>query len=167
MVHNSIVRAAVVVALGAVLDAVVSPTLTLGSISPKFTIIAIVFAASGLRDLQAVLLGFFGGILIDALGVGLFGVGALGGLVAGTLAARAGGVRRKGPERLLLAQVVAVSVAAYALIRLIAVNLAGLEGPALGGFLVSGLIPDALLNAVLAYLLGRWLLKILRAKDNR
>lgn len=167
MVQNSIVRAAIVVALAAVLDAVLSPYLTIGWISPKFTILAVVLAASGLRDLQAVLLGFFGGILLDALGGGLFGVGALGGLVAGTLALRAGGLRRKDTERVVICQAVAISVAAYDLIQLSAINLAGLEGPALGIYLLAGVIPDTLLNAVLAYLLCRWLLRAIRVKEVR
>ena len=76
----SVVRASIIVAAAALLEAVLGPYLTLGYISPKFALIAIVFAVSPLRDLQAVLLGFFGGILLDALGSGLFGVGALAGL---------------------------------------------------------------------------------------
>lgn len=167
MAQNSIVRAAVVVALAAVFDAVLSPYLTLGWISPKLTILAVVMAASGLRDLQAILLGFFGGILIDALGGGLFGVGALGGLVAGTLAIRAGGPRRKDSERLVLSQVVAVSVVVYDLIELTAINLAGLEGPSVAAYLLLGAVPDALLNAMLAYFVGWWLLKLIRVKEGR
>jgi len=167
LVQNSIVRAAVVVALAAVLDAVLSPYLALGWISPKFTILAVVLTASGLGNLQAVLLGFFGGILIDALGFGIFGVGALGGLVAGTLAIRAGGLRRKDTERMVLTQVCAVSIAVYDLIRLAAEHLAGLEDPGIASYLVAGVIPDAFLNAVLAYLVGRWLLKVVRTKEDR
>src|ERR671916_504122 len=125
---------------------------------------SIVCAVAPLRDLQAVLLGFFGGILFDALGGGLFGVGALSGLLAGILSARAGTVRPKGAERLLLAQVVAISVAVYDLTSLIALNLAGLDGPAFGDYVVTGLIADALLNALLAYLIAGWLLKIGRDK---
>lgn len=155
------------VALAAVLDAVLSPYLTFGWISPKFTIIAVVLAASGLRDLQAVLLGFFGGILLDALGGGLFGVGALGGLIAGTLALRAGGLRRKDTERIIIAQTVAIAVAVYDLIQLAAINLAGLDGPALGIYLVAGVIPDTVLNAVLAYLICGWLLRAIRVKEGR
>lgn len=155
------------VALAAVLDAVLSPYLSIGWISPKFTIVAVVLAASGLRDLQAVLLGFFGGILIDALGGGLFGVGAFGGLVAGTLAVRAGGLRRKDTERLVMAQAVAISVAVYDLIQLAAINLAGLQGPGLGIYLVAGVVPDTLLNAVLAYLICGWMLRVIRVKEGR
>lgn len=167
MAQNSILRAAVVVALASVLDAVLAPYMSVLWISPKFTLIAIVFMGSALRDLQAVLLGFFGGILVDALGGGLFGVGALGGVLSGILSVRAGGIRRKGTERMVLAQIVAVSVVAYDLIRLAAVNLAGLEGPAALAYLLIGVVPDAIFNAVLAYLLGKWLMKIARIKEGR
>ena len=160
MEQTSIVRAALLVALAALLDAVLGPYLTFGWVSPKLTLLGIVFAVAPLRDLQAVLLGFFGGILLDALSGGLFGVGTLSGLLAGILSARAGTVRPKGAERLLLAQVVAVSVAAYDLTYLVAINFAGLESPPLGDYAVVGLTPDVLLNAFLAYLIGGWLFKL-------
>ncbi len=57
MAETSVLRAAVVVAAAAVLEAVVGPFLAFGWISPKFVVIAVVFAVSGLRELQAVLLG--------------------------------------------------------------------------------------------------------------
>ena len=164
MEQASVVRAAVVVALAALLEAVIGPYLTFDFFSPKLTLIAVVFAASQLRDLQAVLLGFFGGILLDALGSDLFGVGALGGLLAGTLAARAGAVRRKGTERLVLAQAVGLVVAAYDVMGLTARSLAGLGVPALGEYAVGGVLPDAVLNALLAYLVGGWLLKTVSTK---
>ncbi len=164
MEHASVVRAALVVAVAALLDAVLVPYLTFGWISPKLTLVAIVFAVAPLRDLQAVLLGFFGGILLDALGGGIFGAGALGGLVAGTLSMRLGSVRRKGTERFLLAQVVGLAVVAYDLIHYAAVNLAGLAGPPFGEYLVAGVLPDALLNALLAFAVGALLLKITRAR---
>ncbi|MDP8947759.1 MAG: rod shape-determining protein MreD [Actinomycetota bacterium] len=164
MEQTSIVRAALLVAPAALLDAVLGPYLTFGWVSPKLTLLGIVFAVAPLRDLQAVLLGFFGGILLDALSGGLFGVGTLSGLLAGILSARAGTVRPKGAERLLLAQVVAVSVAAYDLTYLVAINFAGLESPPLGDYAVVGLTPDVLLNAFLAYLMGGWLLKLGRDK---
>ena len=160
MEQSSVVRAALFVALAALLDVVLGPYLIFGWISPKLTLLGVVFAVAPLRDLQAVLLGFFGGILFDALSGGLFGVGALSGLLAGILSARAGAVRPKGAERLLLAQVVAVSVAAYDLTYLTALNLAGLEGPTFGEYAVAGLLPDVLLNALLAYFVGGWWLKI-------
>jgi len=162
----SVVRAAIIVALAALLDAVVGPYLTLGFFSPKLALIAVVFAASPLRDLQAVLLGFFGGILLDALGSDLFGVGALGGLLAATLSARASAVRRKGTERVLLAQVVGIAVAGYDFLGFTARWLAGLGDPALGEYAVGGALPDAVVNALLAFLIGGWLLKIVSVKTH-
>ena len=164
MEQGSVVRAAVVVACAALLEAVLGPYLTLGWISPQLMVLGVVFAVAPLRDLQAVLLGFFGGVIFDALGGGLFGVGALSGLVAGILSARAGDVRPKGAERLLLAQVVAVSVAFYDLTYLTALNLAGLAAPPFGEYAVAGVIPDVALNALLAYFVGGWLLRIGRDK---
>ena len=99
MEQASVIRAAIVVAIAALLDAVVIPYLTFGFFSPRLTLIAVVFAVAPLRDLQAVLLGFFGGILLDALGADLFGIGALAGLIAAMLASRASAVRRSGPTR--------------------------------------------------------------------
>jgi rod shape-determining protein MreD len=160
MEQTSIVRATLLVALAALLEAVLGPYLTFGWVSPKLTLLGIIFAVAALQDLQGVLVGFFGGILFDALSGGLFGVGTLSGLLAGLLSARAGSVRPKGAERLLLAQVAAISVAAYDLTYLVAINLAGLESPPLGDYAVVGLIPDVLLNAFLAYLIGGWLLKL-------
>ncbi len=165
MEQTSVVRAAFIVAFAALLDAVLGPYLTFGWISPKLTLLGVVFAVSPLRDPQAILIGFLGGILLEALGGGLIGAGTLGGLLAATLSVRAGAVRRKGTERLLLSQVVGISVAAYDLIYLTAVNFAGLEGPAFGEYIVAGALPDAVLNALLAYLVGGWLLKIGRTKN--
>jgi rod shape-determining protein MreD len=158
--QTSIVRATLLVALAALLEAVLGPYLTFGWVSPKLTLLGIVFAVAALQDLQGVLVGFFGGILFDALSGGLFGVGTLSGLLAGLLSARAGTVRPKGAERLLLAQVAAISVAAYDLTYVGAINFAGLESPPLGDYAVVGLIPDVLLNAFMAYLIGGWLLKL-------
>src|SRR5829696_1928722 len=164
MEQSSVVRAALFVALAALLDVVLGPYLIFGWISPKLTLLGVVFAVAPLRDLQAVLLGFFGGILFDALSGGLFGVGALSGLLAGIRSARAGDVRPKGAERVLLAQVVAISVAAYDLTYLTALNLAGLQAPAFGEYAVVGLIPDAALNALLAYIAGGWSVRFGRHK---
>ena len=167
MGETSVPRAAVIVAFAAVLDAVVGPFVTVGWLSPKFFVIAVVFAVAGLRDLQAVLLGFFGGTLIDALGGGLFGVGALGGLISAFLSMRVGAIRIRSAERFLLAQVAGVSVFAYDIISLTAVKLTSLEGPPVGGYIIGGALPDALLNALLAYLIGGWLLNLVRVKENR
>jgi rod shape-determining protein MreD len=160
----SVVRAALVVAVAALLDAVVVPYLTFGFFSPRLTLIAIVFAVSPLRDLQAVLLGFFGGVLLDALGGNLFGVGALGGLLAAALSARASAVRRKGTERILLAQVAGLSVAGYDLLGYTARRLAGLATPQLSEYAVWGVLPDGLINAFIALLIGGWLLSIVDVK---
>ena len=141
MEQASVVRAALVVAVAALLDAVVVPYLTFGFFSPRLTLIAIVFAVSPLRDLQAVLLGFFGGVLLDALGGNLFGVGALGGLLAAAL-----------------------SVAGYDLLGYTARRLAGLATPQLSEYAVWGVLPDALINAFIALLIGGWLLSIVDVK---
>ena len=164
MEQASVVRAAIVVALAALLDAVVVPYLTFGFFSPRLTLIAIVFSASSLRDLQAVLLGFFGGILLDALGSNLFGVGALGGLLAAMLASRASSVRQRGTERVLLAQVAGLAVAGYDLLGYSARWLVGLGVPQLGEYAVGGVLPDALINALLAFLIGGWLLNVVTIK---
>src|SRR5919199_1404407 len=164
MEQTSVARATLFVAVAALSEAVLGPYLSFGWISPKLTLLGIVFAVAPLGDLQAVLLGFFGGILFDALSGGLFGVGAMSGLLAGVLSARAGTVRPKGAERLLLAQVAAISVAAYDLTYLVALDFAGLEGPPLRDYTIVGLIPDVLANAFVAYLIGGWLLKLGRDK---
>jgi rod shape-determining protein MreD len=164
MEHASVIRAAIVVALAALLDAVVVPYLTFGFFSPRLALIAVVFAVAPLRDLQAVLLGFFGGILLDALGSDLFGVGALGGLLAAMLASRASAVRRRGSERVVLAQVAGLAVAGYDLLGYSARWLAGLGVPQLGEYAVGGVLPDALVNALLAFLVGGWLLNVVDIK---
>ena len=164
MEHASVIRAAIVVALAALLDAVVVPYLTFGFFSPRLTLIAVVFAVAPLRDLQAVLLGFFGGILLDALGSGLFGVGALAGLLTAMLASRASAVRRSGSQKVLLAQVAGLAVAAYDLLGYSARWLAGLGVPQLGEYAVGGVLPDAVINALLAFLVGGWLLNVVNIK---
>jgi rod shape-determining protein MreD len=162
--HASVIRAAIVVAIAALLDAVVVPYLTFGFFSPRLTLIAVVFAVAPLRDLQAVLLGFFGGILLDALGSGLFGVGALAGLLTAMLASRASAVRRSGSQKVLLAQVAGLAVAAYDLLGYSARWLAGLGVPQLGEYAVGGVLPDAVINALLAFLVGGWLLNVVNIK---
>ena len=164
MEQASVIRAAIVIALAALLDAVVVPYLTFGFFSPRLTLIAVVFVVAPLRDLQAVLLGFFGGILLDALGGDLFGVGALGGLLAAMLASRSSAVRRRGSERVLLAQVAGLAVACYDLLGYSARWLAGLGVPQLGEYAVIGVLPDALINALLAFLVGGWLLNLVNIK---
>jgi hypothetical protein len=145
-----IVRAAILVALGALLEAALSPFLTLGWVGPKFLVLGVVVAVTNLRELQALLLGFFG-------------VGALGGIVAAAVSVRAGAARVKGEARLVLAQ--AVAVAAYDLLSLFGLFLASREGPPLARYILGGVVPDVLLNAFLAYLVGGWLLKLVITKE--
>ncbi|HEX5913695.1 MAG TPA: rod shape-determining protein MreD [Rubrobacter sp.] len=164
MEQASVIRAAIVVAIAALLDAVVIPYLTFGFFSPRLTLIAVVLAVAPLRDLQAVLLGFFGGILLDALGADLFGIGALAGLIAAMLASRASAVRRRGSEKVLFAQVAGLAVAAYDLLSYCARWLAGLGVPQLGEYVVWGVLPDAIINGLLAFLIGGWLLNVVDIK---
>lgn len=156
----SVVRAAVVVALASVLEVVVGPYLTFGWISPKFMIFGVVFAVLGMRQMQALLIGFFAGILFDAFGGGLFGIGSLAGLVAATLAIRADAARRSGTRRFVMAQVAVLSVVVYDLVNLFGTTFAGLEAPPFWEYLFLGVIPDALLNGIFAYLIGGLFLRI-------
>jgi rod shape-determining protein MreD len=164
-VQISVVRAALLVALAALLESALSPLLAFGWVGPRFLTIGVVVAVAGLGNLQALLLGFFGGVLTDALNSGLFGAGALGGVFAAAISVRAGDIRRKGGTRLFFAQTVAVAVAAYDLLTLFTTALAGQGSPPLMSYLVGGVLPDVLLNALLAYLLGGWLLRLLIAKE--
>lgn len=154
----SVVRASLLVASGALLEAALTPLLKFGWVSPKFAILAIVIAAAGQRDLQAFVLGFFGGVLMDALGGGIFGVGALAGLAAATISMRAGDARRKGGAAPVLTVAAALAVAVYDVLGLLAPALAGDAVPPLGAYLVAGVLPDVLLNAALAYIFGAWVL---------
>ena len=154
----SVVRPALLVAVGALMEAALTPLLKFGWVSPKFAILTIVVAAAGQRDLQALLLGFFGGVLMDALGGGIFGAGALAGLAAATISMRVEATRRKGGTGLVLAVAAALAVAVYDVLGLLAPALAGDAVPPLGAYLVVGVLPDMLLNAALAYLFGAWLL---------
>src|SRR5919107_3470015 len=94
--QTHIVRATLLVALAALLEVTLAPLLTFGWVGPRFLILGVVVAVADLRDLQALLLGFFGGILTDALSSGLFGVGPLGGVFAAAISVRVGDMRRKG-----------------------------------------------------------------------
>jgi len=158
--QTSIVRAALLVALAAVLEAALTPFLSLGPVAPRFAMLGIVVAVAGLREPQALLLGFFGGVLTDALSGGMFGVGALSGLVAAVASLRLGPRGRKGGARQTLALATFVTVAAYDLLGLLALGLVGGGGPPLGGYALWGALPDALLNGVLAFLIGGWLLRL-------
>lgn len=167
MGYTLVVRAALLVAVAALLEAALSPFLTFGWVGPRFVVIGIVIATTGLRGLQALLLGFFGGVLTDALSGGLFGVGALGGVLAAAIASRIGASRLKGATYLIVAQATAVAVAAYDLLGLLAPFLAGRDGPSFTDYLLYGVLPDVLLNAFLAYLLSSWLLKLIATREER
>lgn len=162
-----IVRATLLVALAALLEVTLSPLLTFGWVGPRFLILGVVVAVTGLRELQSLLLGFFGGVLTDALSGGLFGVGALGGVFAAAVSVRAGTVRRKGEARFLLAQEVAAAVVVYDLLALFAPLLVGGGGPPIVTYLVAGVLPDAVLNAVLVYFVGGRLLKLISTKEEK
>jgi rod shape-determining protein MreD len=160
-----IVRGSLLVALAALLETAVSPLLTFGWVGPKFLILGVVVAVTGLRELQALLLGFFGGVLSDALSGGLFGVGALAGVLAAAVSTRAWASLRRGEAHLVLAQ--ALAVAAYDLLGLFAPILVDNTGPPIARYLVGGVIPDVLLNAFLAYLVGGLLLRLISMKEER
>src|SRR5215210_5657924 len=115
-----IVRAALLVALAALLEIALSPLLTFGWVAPRFLVVGVVIAVTGLRDLQALLLGFFGGVLTDALSGGLFGAGALGGVLAAAISLRLGTARRKVGSSPALAPAVAVAVVVYDFLGLFA-----------------------------------------------
>ena len=170
--HISIVRAALLVALAALLEATLSPLLALGWVAPHFLMIGLIVAVTGMRDLQGLLLGFFGGVLTDALSGGIFGTGTLGGVLAAAVGVRAGALRRKGGTGTLMAQGVAASVAVYDLLNLFAVSLIGRGGPDASGYLsgfadylITGVVPDVLLNAVLAYLVGGHILRAITKRE--
>ena len=160
----SAVRAALLVGAGALLEAALTPLLTFGWVGPRFVVLAIVVAVVGQRDLQALLLGFFGGVLTDALGGGTFGVGALAGLAAATISMRATAARRKGSMRPVLTIAAALAVAVYDVLSLVLPALAGGVVPPPGAYLVFGVLPDVLLNAALAFLFGGWLLRSVAKK---
>src|SRR5919107_5957271 len=112
-VQISVVRAALLVGLAAFLESALSPLLTFGWVGPRFLILGVVVAVAGLRDLQALLLGFFGGVLTDALSSGLFGTAPLGGVFAAAISVRAGDIRRKGGTGVFFSQMVAVGGGVY------------------------------------------------------
>jgi rod shape-determining protein MreD len=144
-----------VVALAAFLEAVLTPRLQVAWVAPGFSILGIVISTFGMKDLQGMLLGFFGGVLIDTLSSGLFGVGALGGLLAGFLSARAGRLGRKESTRLLISQVSFVSVLAADVANWGAIRLNGSSGPDFLLYFLTGALPDALVNALLAFIIGK------------
>lgn len=150
-------RAALVVAVAALLGAVLTPRLQVGWVAPSFTILGVVIATFGLKDLQGMLVGFFGGVLMDTLGSGLFGAGALAGLLAGFVSARTGWLGRRESARVLIAQVTFISVLVADIINWGAIRLNGGSSPDFLLYFLSGVLPDAFANALLAFIIGRWL----------
>ena len=140
--QTHVLRATLLVALVALLEVTLAPLLTFGWVAPRILILGVVVAVADLRDLQALLLGFFGGILTDALS------GKVG---AGPFAAQA----------------VAVAVVVYDLLGLVAPILAGQDGPPVATYLAGGVVPDALLNALLAYLVGGRIPKLMTMKEEK
>lgn len=163
--YTSILRAALLVACAAILEVTLTPLLTFGWVGPRFLVLSVVVAVMGMRDLQALLLGFFGGILADALSGGIFGVGALGGVCTAVIATRMGDTHRKGEARLILA--LAAAVAVYDLLNFFAVILTAQNVPSFVRYIFGGVVPDVLLNCLLAYLVGAWLLKLITPKKER
>ena len=162
----STLRAAVLVAVGALLQAVLAPELSSWWVTPNFLVLALVAAVPGLRETSGVLLGFFGGVLTDILAGGLFGAGALAGLVAGTLLVRIS--RRNlaaGGEitRFFLGWVAALAVAVYGTIRLSFLALGGEGIVPLGGLLTVGFLTNALLNGLISFLFCQPLMRLTRA----
>jgi hypothetical protein len=56
-------------------------------------------------------------------------------------------------------------VTVYDLLSLLGLFLASREGPPLARYILGGVVPDVLLNAFLAYLVGGWLLKLVITKE--
>lgn len=159
-------RAVVLVAVGALLQAVVVPYLTFGLLAPALAVLCVVVATAGLKGAVALPIGFFGGTLVDALGSGIFGVGALSGVLAAALSSRAGIVDEgSATRRLRLAGVVAVAVAAHDVASVAALGLSGASWPPVVGFVALGLVPNAALNATLAYVVGGMLLGLVLARE--
>lgn len=150
------------------MQVVISPYLDFGLLAPAFTLLCVVVATAGLKWSVALPVGFFGGTLLDALGSGLFGVGAFSGAIAAALSSGSRILedgRGGRAVRLRLAGVVAVAVAVHDLVSVAALGLSGESWPPMLGFVYLGVLPDAVLNGALAYLLGGALLKFLLVRE--
>ncbi len=166
----SVLRAAVLVAFGALLQAVLAPELSFWWVAPNFLVLALVAAVPGFGEIEGLLLGFFGGILVDILSAGLFGAGAFGGLVVGAVSARLGrGKLSSGREvtRFFVAWVSVLAVVAYTAVRLAFLALGGEGVVPLGGFLVLGLLTSALVNGLISFVLCRPLMRLTRVRGER
>ncbi|WP_152670645.1 hypothetical protein [Rubrobacter aplysinae] len=161
----STARAVALVSVGALSQAVVVPYLDFGLLAPALMVLCVVVAASGLKWSVALPVGFFGGILVDAFGAGLFGVGALSGVIAAAISCWAGAADNGGANRLRLAGVVASAVIAHDLASVAALGLSGESWPPLADFLLLGALPDAALNALLAYLAGVALSRLVLTRE--
>lgn len=75
-------------------------------------------------------------------------------MLAAALSSRAGIVDEGSVTRLRLAGVVAVAVAAHDVASVAALGLSGASWPPVVGFVALGLVPNAALNATLAYVVG-------------
>src|SRR4028118_1781601 len=127
--QTHVVRATLLVALAALLEVTLAPLLTFGWVAPRILILGVVVAVADLRAPHALLLGFVGGILTDALSGGLFGVGALGGIFAAAISLRIRVVRRKVGAGPFAAQAVALAVVVYDLLGLFGPIPAAEHGP--------------------------------------
>lgn len=161
----STVRAVLLVALGALSQAVVVPYLAFGLVAPALALLCVVVATAGLNGSVALPVGFFGGMLVDALGSGLFGVGALSGVFAAALSSRAGIIDEGSATRLRLAGAVAAAVVVHDLASVAALGLSGDSWPPLIEFVSLAVLPDAVLNAVLAYVVGGALLGLVLVRE--
>ena len=162
--RNSILLAALVVGVSAFLEAVITPWVRIGWVGPSFTMIGIVISTVGLRELEGMLLGFFGGVLLDALGAGIFGVGALSGLLAGFISVRVGTYIRRDRTRSLLAQLTFLVVFVSDLIGWGAARIVGDSVPSFFMYLFTGALPDGVANALLAFIIGGAVLSFLQRR---
>ena len=89
----------------------------------------------------------------------------MGGIFAAAASVRVRTLRLKSEAYLILAQATAVAV--YDLLSLAAPVLTGRGSPSIVDYFVGGVIPDVLLNAFLAYLVGRWLLRLVMIREER
>lgn len=158
-------RATALVAFGALLQAVVVPYLTFGLAAPALALMFVVVATAGLKGVVALPLGFFGGILVDALGSGLFGVGAISGVMAAALSHRVVIAAEGAAVKVRLAGVVAAVVVVHDLASVAAHGLSETSWPPILELVATGVLPDAALNAVLAYVLGGALLRLVLVRE--
>jgi rod shape-determining protein MreD len=154
-----------VVCLGSLLQVVLVPYLDLWLLAPALMVLCVVAATSGLKWSVALPIGFFGGVLVDALGAGLFGVGALSGVIAAAVSCWSGVDDKGNASRLRFAGVVAAAVAAHDLASVFALGLSGESWPPVIELLLLGVLPNAALNALLAYVVGGVLFRLVLTRE--